>query len=249
MEGVTKHIDINCDVGEGIGNEEILMPLIQSCNIACGGHAGSKETMQKVIRLALKYDVKIGAHPSYPDKENFGRKSLNIEKEVLSASIVSQLKCITSALLAVGGQLHHIKAHGALYNDIAAQNELAEVYLNAVKEYRSCAVLFAPCGSKFAKLAIEAGFTVWEEAFADRAYLSNGGLASRNTPGSVLTDPLIVWEQIRVLLKDRKVKSVSGEWVKMTPKTYCIHGDTDGAHKILIYINQKLKEASFKGTL
>ena len=244
-----KFIDINCDVGEGIGNEELLMPLIQSCNIACGGHAGSEETMRKVIGLALKYDVKIGAHPSYPDRENFGRMSMKIDQEVLSASIVTQIQSIDSVINEFGGRLHHIKAHGALYNDIASQRDLAEVYLNAVKEYRDRVVLFAPCKSEFVRQAKVAGFEVWEEAFADRSYLSNGALAPRTIPGAVLTDPAVVWEQILVLLKDKRVKSLTGEWLQMTPKTYCLHGDTEGAHKILFYIVQKLKEVSLIGRL
>ncbi|MDA8685482.1 5-oxoprolinase subunit PxpA [Robiginitalea sp.] len=238
-------IDINCDVGEGLGNEAKLMPLIHSCNIACGGHAGSVETMREVIRLAIDYEVKIGAHPAYPDKENFGRKTLSMSAANLTATIVSQLHSIEQVLAEVGGQLHHIKAHGALYNDIAVQSDLAKIYLNSLKGYRDRVVLFAPCGSTFVTQARDAGFTIWEEAFADRRYLSTGVLAPRNTEGAVISDPSLVWQQLQSLIKDKRVKSSEGAWIYMQPKTYCIHGDTAGAHEILLYIAQMF-EKEFK---
>ena len=112
-------IDINCDVGEGIGNERSLFPHISSCNIACGGHAGDLNSMSEIVQLARRSGIKVGAHPSYPDRENFGRKSMKIEKRLLISSIQKQIKALESILISSNMQLHHIKAHGALYNDMA----------------------------------------------------------------------------------------------------------------------------------
>ena len=126
-------IDLNIDMGEGMGNENELMPLINSCNIACGGHAGSSEEMQRVIDLAIKYKVKIGAHPSYPDRENFGRVSIQISEKKLVQSLKDQLYSFME-LLEDKKQLHHVKPHGALYNDCVKNPEVAEIVLNVIEE-------------------------------------------------------------------------------------------------------------------
>ncbi|MDH5475806.1 MAG: LamB/YcsF family protein, partial [Cyclobacteriaceae bacterium] len=163
-------IDVNCDVGEGVNNEELLMPYISSCNIACGGHAGGLETMTNVVSLAIKHNVKIGAHPSYPDRENFGRKSMVISDEDLAITIVKQIKTLEKVVSTSERQLHHIKPHGALYNDIAKNTALANVFLDAIASYRNTCALYVPFTSEIAHEALKRNFKVVYEAFADRNY-------------------------------------------------------------------------------
>ena len=148
-------IDINCDVGEGIENEHLLMPHISSCNIACGGHFGDEISIDKTIQLAIKNNVLIGAHPSFPDKENFGRKVMNLSKEQLQKSIENQLELFQNRLNFVGQKLHHIKPHGALYNLIAVDKNVAKTFLKAIEKYRKEAFLYVPYNSIIEKLAIE----------------------------------------------------------------------------------------------
>ena len=165
-------IDINCDLGEGVGNEAELLPLIGSCNIACGGHAGDFVSMRETINLAKKNEVKIGAHPSYPDKANFGRQVMSISNKDLKISLQKQLKTFDKALEVENAQLHHIKAHGALYNQTAKDEDLAKFYLDIIKPYRESTYIYVPFGSVIAKLASQKGFKIFYEAFADRNYNS-----------------------------------------------------------------------------
>ena len=237
-------IDLNCDTGEGIGNEAALLPLVSSCNIACGGHAGDLESMGQVVALAVRHGVKIGAHPSYPDREHFGRRSLELPVEALRQSLREQVAALEAVLEAQGEALHHIKAHGALYNDLAANPRLAQSYLETFASYRDRVRLFAPCGSQFASLARGRGFEVWEEAFADRAYRADGSLASRQMAGAVLTEPGQVWQQLRKMVRRNLADTLDGVEIPIRAQTYCLHGDTPRAYEILMYLSRKLREES-----
>jgi len=137
-------LKLNSDLGEGVGNDALLMPYLFACNIACGGHFGDASTIQTAVKLALKHQVKIGAHPSYPDKENFGRKSIQFEPEFLEKSLQDQLQLFNKILLDCNSSLHHIKAHGALYNDIAQNKTLAHIYLSAMAVYKNKCCFFVP---------------------------------------------------------------------------------------------------------
>ena len=148
-------IDINCDVGEGFDNEEQLFRYISSCNIACGAHAGSLEVIDKTIELAVKNKVKIGAHPSYPDKENFGRKVMPISDEELRLSISNQIDLMQERVGKQQQQLHHIKPHGALYNELAKNEKLATLFVSILKKYDSNYFLYVPYNSVIAKLALQ----------------------------------------------------------------------------------------------
>jgi UPF0271 protein len=234
------YIDINCDVGEGIGNEEILFPFISSCNIACGGHAGDKEIMQKIAILAKKHQVKIGAHPSYPDKENFGRVSLSIPFEVLKTSILEQVSALLPVLETQGVALHHIKAHGALYNDIAKDKGLASVFLDAVEQFKEVAHIYVPFGSVLKEEALKRGFNIMVEAFGDRNYNSDLTLVSRKTPNAVIEEPKDVLEHIVNMVKNNTVKTINGTEQNISAETYCIHGDTPSAIQILMYLSEEL---------
>ena len=234
------HIDINCDLGEGIGNEAEIMPLISSCNIACGGHAGDKETMIKVVRLAKEYHVLIGAHPSYPDRENFGRTTINIPEKELKKSILTQIEDLNKVLRFLGMGLHHIKPHGALYNDIAKDRKLAKVFLNCIEEYKKDIYLYVPYSSRIEEEALKSGFLIKYEAFADRNYNQYLSLLTRKDPAALIQDPKAVLEHILHIVKKGTVVTLSGKEVKIKADTYCIHGDSPATLQILMYLSQHL---------
>ena len=163
-------IDINCDVGEGVTHEHLLYPFISSCSIACGGHTGVTDSMRKAVLLAKAEDVKVGAHPSYPDRENFGRKVIDMADDDLQASIAAQMQNFVSVLHQENVMMHHIKPHGALYNQIAKNKRLATIFLEAVEDYRAEAILYVPYASQIAEVADRRGFRIKFEAFGDRNY-------------------------------------------------------------------------------
>lgn len=236
------NIDINCDVGEGVGNEADIFPYISSCNIACGGHAGDKETMRKIASLAKQNTIKVGSHPSYPDKANFGREVMDISKSDLKQSIKQQLSNFDKVLEQQGIPLHHIKAHGALYNQTAKDRELADVYLDAIQGYKQKAILYVPFGSVIAEQAVAQGFKVWFEAFADRNYNSDLSLVSRKQENALIEEPEAVLRHILPIIKNEEVLTINGEFSKIKADTLCIHGDTVSALKILMYLSKQLPQ-------
>ncbi|MDF4223060.1 5-oxoprolinase subunit PxpA [Maribacter sp. M208] len=235
-----RSIDINCDVGEGVGNEKDLFPMISSCNIACGGHAGSKETIKLCLELAKKYQVKVGAHPSYPDVENFGRVSMSISNDVLIKSIQTQMQAFESVRKEIDIPLHHIKPHGALYNDIAKDVQLAETFLTAIAPCKHPVLLYVPYNSVIQKLAIKNGFEVLVEAFADRNYNDDLSLVSRKEKDALITSGKEVLNHILHMYNDKLVKTITGKNVTIEADTYCIHGDTPAALQILTYLSNEL---------
>ena len=234
------YIDINCDLGEGIGNEKDLMTFISSCNIACGGHAGDMVLMRTVALLAHQDGVKVGAHPSYPDKENFGRVSMNITANKLIRSIQEQLQVFTSILKKENILLHHIKPHGALYNDIAKDDVLAKIFLTAIGKYKKVVFIYVPYGSAIEKECINQGFKIKYEAFGDRNYNSDLSLVSRNTINALLEEPKMVLQHIVHMAKKNQVVTTNDVLVKIKADTYCIHSDTPSALQILMYLSHEL---------
>lgn len=234
------NIDINCDLGEGMGNESQIMPLISSCNIACGGHAGDNGTMMRVARLAKEHHVLIGAHPSYPDRENFGRISINISEKELKKNILAQIGNLNLALKSLGMRLNHIKPHGALYNDIAKDRKLAAVFLNSIEEYKKDVYLYVPYRSKIEEEALQLGFRVKYEAFADRNYNPDLSLVSRKESAALIQDPKAVLNHILHMVQKGAVLTLSGKAVKLKADTYCIHGDSPATLQILMYLSQHL---------
>jgi len=233
-------ININCDVGEGINNEADLMPYINSCNIACGGHAGNVESMNLVVELAIKNNVKIGAHPSYPDKENFGRKTMVIESNTLKISIQNQVNSLLEVLSKNGAKLNHIKPHGALYNDIAKNKELAIVFLDAILPFKNSIKLYVPFNSEIEKNAIKEGFLVVYEAFADRNYNNDLSLVSRQNNNAIISNPAIIFKHVSEMLDTNKVTTILGEKVPIKASTFCVHSDTNNAVQIVKYLHQKI---------
>lgn len=235
-------IDINCDVGEGVGNEKELFPMISSCNIACGGHAGSKETIRWCLELAKEFNVKVGAHPSYPDKENFGRVSMSISDADLIKSIQAQMQLFESVRSKLNTPLHHIKPHGALYNDIAKNEQLSQAFLKSIEAYKDVVYLYVPFNSVVEKVAKKNGYKVRIEAFADRNYNNDLNLVSRKEDNAIISNEEEVLKHVLRMAKDNVVKTITNEDIAMYADTYCIHGDTPSALQILMYITEHLPE-------
>lgn len=233
-------IDINCDLGEGLGNEELLMPLISSCNIACGGHAGSLEIIDEVIQLAKYHNVKIGAHPGFPDKENFGRVVMDISDKELSLSLKKQLVLFKKRAELQKAAIQHIKPHGALYNLIAVDEDKAQLVVRVIKEVFGTVKLYVPYSSVVERVALEKGLPIVQEAFADRNYNDNLTLVSRAYPYAVLTDEESVLSHVTKMCKESKVKTVQGNVKEIKAQTFCIHGDNKKAIEILNFLHQHL---------
>ncbi|WP_437372577.1 5-oxoprolinase subunit PxpA [Maribacter litoralis] len=235
-------IDINCDVGEGVGNEKELFPMISSCNIACGGHAGSKETIRWCLELAKEFNVKVGAHPSYPDKGNFGRVSMSISDADLIKSIQAQMQLFESVRSKLNTPLHHIKPHGALYNDIAKNEQLSQAFLKSIEAFKDEVYLYLPFNSVVEKVAKKNGYKVRIEAFADRNYNNDLNLVSRKEDNALISNEEEVLKHVLRMAKDNMVKTITNEDIAMYADTYCIHGDTPSALQILMYITEHLPE-------
>ena len=235
-------IAINCDVGEGVSNEHLLMPYISSCNIACGGHYGDVKTMDNTIEIAIENNVLIGAHPSFPDKENFGRKILKMTPEALQKSIESQLLLFKSRLDLVGAKMNHIKPHGALYNLITVDVATAKIFLKAIDKYAKSVFLYVPYNSVIARLAIEKNIRLVYEVFADRNYNSDLSLVSRNQENALITDAVAVFKHVVHMYQHQEVIAISGEKKPIIADTFCVHGDQEKALSILIYLSEHLKK-------
>lgn len=235
-------IAINCDVGEGVSNEHLLMPYISSCNIACGGHYGDVKTMDNTIAIAIENNVLIGAHPSFPDKENFGRKILKMNPEALQKSIESQLLLFKSRLDLVGAKMNHIKPHGALYNLITVDVATAKIFLKAIDKYAKSIFLYVPYNSVISRLAIEKNIRVVYEVFADRNYNSDLSLVSRNQENALITDAVAVFKHVVHMYQHQEVIAISGEKKPIIADTFCVHGDQEKALSILIYLSEHLKK-------
>lgn len=238
-------IHINCDLGEGGGQDELLMPLISACNIASGGHVGTLESMRETVQLALKNNVEMGAHPSYPDKVNFGRKSLQMSPEDLNKTIFSQLMSLKQITEAEGGKLHHVKPHGALYNDAAKDKRIAEIVLRSVLDFDENLPLFVPQNSVISKLA-KGKIPVIFEAFADRNYEENYQLLSRQKSNAVLTKKEDVFRHLLSMFRDKKITCITGKKLACTATTFCLHSDTPKGVEILRFLHSELRRRNIK---
>ena len=231
-------ININCDLGEGLNNEEIIMPLIKSCNIACGGHSGNIDSMQRCVELSIINNVEIGAHPSYPDKENFGRIHLDIPALALKESIVNQIDSLISICKSHNTDLTHIKAHGALYNEMIKDSNLSNIYLDIIDIYKDKYYLYIPYKSEIEKIAIDRGFKIKYEVFGDRNYNDDLTLVSRKEEEALITIPEKVIKHISEIYYNNCVVSVNGNKHDVKADTYCIHSDTQNAEHILKSIKE-----------
>jgi 5-oxoprolinase (ATP-hydrolysing) subunit A len=241
-------IDLNCDLGESfgayqMGADEQILPYISSANIACGFHAGDPSVMRKTVRLALQNKVAIGAHPGLPDLAGFGRRSMAISPEEAFDIIVYQVGALWAFVQAEGGALHHVKPHGALYNMAAVNPKLAEAIAEAIYKINPQLILYGLAGSELIKAGKKLGLQTAQEVFADRTYQSDGTLTPRTLPQALLTDPEQAAKQVIGMVKERKVKALSGEEIPIQADTVCIHGDGPYAvafvHTIREFLNKE----------
>ncbi|MCY1288159.1 hypothetical protein D9M68_453940 [compost metagenome] len=223
-------IDLNADLGEGCGNDEALLALISSANVACGWHAGDAATMVQTVKWALAHGVAIGAHPSYPDRENFGRTEMQRDPEDVYADMLYQIGALDAIVRAQGGELHHVKPHGALYNQAVRDPALARAIVRAVRDFDADLVFFGLAGSHMIDIAREAGLRVKQEVFADRGYNPDGTLVRRGTPGALHEDEEAALNQTLTMVREKRVRAIDGTWVPIQAETVCLHGD--GAHAL-----------------
>jgi len=241
-------IDLNCDMGESygvyhLGNDEALLALITSANIACGYHAGDAMVMDRTVRLAVAHGVAIGAHPSFPDRVGFGRRPMHLAPEELENDVLYQVGALAAFARAAGSMLVHVKPHGALYNMAAADIAVARAIARGVARADRGLVLVGLAGSALLAAAEESGLRAASEAFADRAYEADGSLRSRGLPGAVLHEPQAAAAQAVQIARDGMVTAHTGERVPLHADTLCIHGDNPAAIAIARAVRQRLAEA------
>jgi 5-oxoprolinase (ATP-hydrolysing) subunit A len=216
---------LNCDMGEGIGNDELIMPFIHAANIACGYHAGDSTTMWQTAELAIKHKVAIGAHVSFLDKENFGRSEMQFSSDEIYELVSQQLIILNEITTELGATINHVKPHGALYNMSAKDAELARVIAKAVKEFDSNLILVGLSGSHSINEAKKIGLKTASEVFADRTYQNDGSLTPRSQPNALIDEVDTVVKQVLQMLKDGMVITTSGKTIPIMAETICIHGD------------------------
>ena len=234
-------MDINCDLGEGMSNDEKIMPYISSCNIACGVHSGNRNTMKSTVLLAKKYGVKIGAHPSFPDRENFGRKEMFLPKSTLKSQIINQIAALNEIAKKEGVKLHHVKPHGALYNMAAKFNDVAMAVIEAVQFFDEKLILYVPYDSLVARKAREFKVPYFYEAFADRSYNDDLSLVSRDEPDALIENPIRITETVQQVLENNTITSINGRKIKIKADTVCVHGDNPNVIEIVEILSQLIK--------
>jgi len=222
-------VDLNADLGEGSGRDAELFEFITSANIATGFHAGDSDTMHAAISAAMQHGVAVGAHPSFFDRENFGRKELKVPKEEVFDAVAYQLGIFQAIASALGVRPNHVKPHGALYNMAVRDEQLADAIGSAIASVDSKLILFAPDKSALARAGETHGLQIAREIFADRNYLNDGWLVPRTRPDALLHDPKEAAQRVLRMLREGKVRSVEGRDVDVRGETICVHGDTPGA--------------------
>ncbi len=227
-------IDINCDMGESygawkMGADAEVMPFVSSANIACGFHGGDPATIRTTVKLAVEHGVAVGAHPSLPDLQGFGRRAMKISPQDMYDLVLYQAGAVEAFARAAGVRLHHVKCHGALYNMAANDDALSEAMARAVKDLGSSVILYALSNSVMMRTAQQQGVHVAGEVFADRGYADDGTLAPRGRPGAMIEDADLAAARALEMVEKRYVTSLSGKPIPVSPDTLCVHGDQPGA--------------------
>ncbi len=240
-------IDLNCDMGESfgiytLGHDEEAMPFVTSINVACGFHASDPRNMLRTVRLAKKHHTAIGAHPSFPDLVGFGRRNMGASPEEIRADTIYQIGALWAICRSEGVRLQHVKPHGALYNAAATDVCIAGAIVEAIQAVDP--ELFMVCMSKseMVEVARKAGARYVEEAFADRAYTSEGTLVPRSKPGAVIHDIELVAERVLSMVKHRRITSIDGLDIPVNAQTICVHGDTPEAVEMIKLIRKRLEQ-------
>lgn len=237
MHSATYVTDINSDIGEAYGPwriapDEDLMPLISSANIACGFHAGDPVTIERTVHLARDNGVGVGAHPGYPDRVGFGRRTIAATPDEVRTDVLYQIGAIAAFCHAAGTELQHVKAHGALYNHAVRDAATAEAIARAVWQFDRDLRFFVLPGSELEAAGGAAGLPLAREAFADRGYMPDGSLVPRSRPEAIVGDPEVVARRMVRLVKDGVIEAIDGTELKLSIDTICIHSDTPTALEI-----------------
>ncbi|MGC9668730.1 LamB/YcsF family protein [Planosporangium sp. 12N6] len=241
-------VDLNSDLGEGfgawtLGDDDVLLEIVTSANVACGFHAGDPSIMRRVCSRAVERGVAIGAQVGYRDLAGFGRRAIAVDPAELTDEVLYQLGALDGIAGAEGGRVSYLKPHGALYNTIATDHEQAAAVVDAVRRYDPTMPVLGLPGSVFLRLAAEAGLTTIGEAFADRAYTPTGLLVPRRAPGSVLHDADVIAERCVQMVTTGTVPAVDGTSVSVAARSICVHGDTPGAVAIARRVRERLVKA------
>jgi 5-oxoprolinase (ATP-hydrolysing) subunit A len=237
-----QHVDLNCDMGEGTGNDEQLMPFITSANIACGYHAGDAETMLQTLQLCKQYMVGAGAHPSFPDRANFGRLEQPCTPTEVYQWVQQQVQELQRLAIPLGINLVHVKPHGALYNQAAREQGIAAAIAQAVKDLDPQLVVVGLSGSYLVSEAEALGLTTASEVFADRTYQDNGSLTPRTQAGALIEEEAASIQQVLDMVKAGRVKALSGKAVPLKAQTVCLHGDGKQAVRFAQAIREALEK-------
>jgi 5-oxoprolinase (ATP-hydrolysing) subunit A len=233
-------IDLNGDMGEGMGHDAAMMPFISSANIACGYHAGNEATLKKTIELCLKHNVAIGAHPGFADKPNFGRTPIYLTQTELYQLILEQLAIMQKCCDESEAILHHVKPHGALYNMAALDEQMSLIICKAVYDFNPQLIFYGLSGSAMITAAKAVGLAVAQEAFADRTYQADGALTPRWQPNALITEPRQAVNQVMQIITQQSVTATGGEIISIEADTICLHGDGEHAVDLARDINQAL---------
>lgn len=243
---MTPTIDLNCDLGEGFGHDALLMKLITSANVACGGHAGDEATMRETVSLAKMYWVSVGAHPGYEDRENFGRVDVALTPEEVYALVTRQIAALKRITDPAGVALTHVKPHGALYNKAGRDAATAKAVAEAVAAAGKYLVLYALAGSELIKAGVAAGLRVASEVFADRVYQADGSLVPRSQPGALHTSEEAMVGQVLDMVERGRVETREGFEIAVHADTVCLHGDGPHAVAFAKKIRQALADAGVR---
>jgi len=237
-----RKIDLNCDMGEGYTTDALIMPLISSANIACGYHAGGGELMRETIRLAIQHGVAIGAHPSFDDKEGFGRREMQLSSDEIYQIVLDQLNIIRKAAEEEGSSLHHVKPHGALYNMAAKDAKIADAISRAIKTIDPFLILYGLPNSASEISAAQYGLRFYREVFSDRTYTDERMLTPRTQPNAMIETAEESVAQVLQIILQETVISTSGRKISMKADTVCIHGDGEQAVEFAQMINKALHQ-------
>ena len=236
------NININCDMGENRGDDQAIMPYITSANIACGFHAGDEITMRNTVRLAKRHGVAVGAHPGWKDPEGFGRREMILAADDVEALILYQIGALFGIAKAEGVILHHVKPHGALYNQAAQDRDLARAIARAVKQFGKDVILLGLAGSSLIEAGLEAGLRIAKEGFPDRNYNADGTLVARKQGNAIIRSPAEVSAHAVELAQ--KGIEIGGR--RVTVETLCIHGDHPDAVQNAKQVRDALEKAGME---
>lgn len=244
-------IDLNCDMGESfgawrMGNDAALMDFVSSVNVACGFHAGDASVIRRTIETAISKNVAIGAHPSFPDLQGFGRRALKMSASEVFDIVLYQIAAVKGICEASGAKLHHVKPHGALYNQAARDANLAEAIAKAVKAIDKKLILYGLAGSFLISEAEKLGLKTASEVFADRTYQADGSLTPRSQPNALIENTEKAAAQVWQMISEQTVTTIDGEKVSLRTETVCIHGDGAHALDFAKTIDAKLKANGVK---